>query len=85
MKGEAGMSHREHATVKAMQSTGSDRAMDGRTRITERPGQLVERHNSMLSLCEIRKASVRLRVRRTLVSHSDIKVRRTLFLPRFPR
>ena len=81
MKRKPGMPHRKHAAMKAMQATDSDRPMDRAFRIAQRPGQLVERYDSVLALGEIRKSPVRPRVRRTLVSHSGTKVRRTLFLP----
>jgi hypothetical protein len=55
VKRKAGVADREHTTMKAVQPTGSGRAMDGTTRITQRPGQLTERHNSMLPLCKLRQ------------------------------
>jgi hypothetical protein len=53
---KTGMPDRENATVKAVQPTSLDRAMNGSAGITQSPGQLIKRHNSMLSLCELRKA-----------------------------
>jgi hypothetical protein len=76
------MPNREHAAVKTVQATDSNRPMNRAFRISQRPVQLVEGNDSVLAFGEIRKPPMHSRVRRTLVSHSGTKVRRTLVLPR---
>lgn len=81
LRRKARIPNREHTAVKTVQATDSNRPMDRAFRIAQWPGQLVERNDSVLALGEIRKLPVPPRVRRTLVSHSGTKVRRTLILP----
>jgi hypothetical protein len=81
VKGKAGMPDREHTAMKAVQATGFDCAIDGATRIPQRPDQLMDRDNPVLAPRKIRQGSMCSQVRRSSVPHSESRVRRTSVLP----
>ncbi len=57
VKRETSVADGVDARVEPMQATGLDGAIDGAAGIAERAGQLTDRYDAMLPLCEFREPS----------------------------
>lgn len=79
---EVGVTHGVDARMEAVETTRVNRAIHSAAGVAKRPGQLANRNDAMLPLCELRKVSAYpRRLLRPFVPHSGANDRSARSLP----